>query len=92
MPLRVTTQPRATARGASELSFHAAALTALWDEAVCSAPDSSDKLRKFISSRLKDPSDREAVRKVAQALFRRGYSWDDIRTALKEFETDTEVY
>ena len=64
----------------------------LWDEALCSAPDSSDKLRKFISARLKDPSDRDAVRKVSQALYRRGYSWDDIRTALGEFEADTEVY
>lgn len=64
----------------------------LWDEAVYSAPDSSDKLRKFISARLKDPSDRDAVRKVSQALYRRGYSWDDIRTALNEFEADTEVY
>ena len=64
----------------------------LWDEAVCSAPDGSDKRRKCISARLKDPSDRDAVRKVSQALYRRGYSWDDIRTALGEFEADTEVY
>lgn len=64
----------------------------LWDEALCSTPDSSDKLRKFISARLKDPSDRDAVRKISQALYRRGYSWDDIRTALGEFEADTEVY
>lgn len=57
----------------------------LWDGAIGSAPDSSDKLQKFIAARLRDPNDREQLRKVSQALYRRGYSWDEIRSALNGY-------
>lgn len=62
----------------------------LWDEALDSMPESGDKLERFISSRLKDPHDREQIRKIGAALFRRGYSWDEIRRALKEHNADPE--
>ena len=64
----------------------------LWDDAVDSMPDNSDKMHKFISARLKDPNDRDQVRKVSQALYRRGYSWEDIRSALNSYNADTEEY
>lgn len=60
----------------------------LWDDAIDSMPDNSDKLRKFISSRLRDPDDRDQVRKVSQALYRRGYSWEEIRSALSSFSAE----
>ena len=62
----------------------------LWEDAVGSMPDGSDKISKFISSRLTDPDDRDQVRKVSQALFRRGYSWDEIRSALADFSVEAE--
>ena len=55
----------------------------LWDEALDNMPSSDDKLDKLISSKLKDPDDREQVRKVSASLYRRGYSWDEIRSALR---------
>lgn len=64
----------------------------LWDDAVDSMPDNSDKMHKFISARLKDPNDRDQVRKVSQALYRRGYSWEDIRSAMNSYNADTEEY
>ena len=39
-------------------------------------PVTIQKIDKFISSRLTDPEDRDQVRKVSAALFRRGYSWE----------------
>ncbi len=58
----------------------------LWDEALASMPeDSSAKLDSFISRRLRDPGDRDAVRKLSAALFRRGYSGEEIRAALSRF-------
>ena len=57
----------------------------LWDEAVENMPESDSKLEKFISARLKDPTDRDQIRKVSAALFRRGYSWEEIRTALRRY-------
>lgn len=62
----------------------------LWDEVVEAAPDNSEKINKFISSRLKDPNDRAQVAKVSQALYRRGFSWDEIREALARFNAEVE--
>ena len=60
----------------------------LWDDAVEEMPDGGDKLHSFLASKLKDPSDREQLRRVSAALYRRGYSWDEIRSALRDFNAD----
>ena len=62
----------------------------LWAEALGEMPEADDKLDKFIAARLKDPSDRDQVRKVSAALFRRGFGWDEIKSALRRFEADME--
>ena len=62
----------------------------LWDEAAESMPLNSGKLDRFISSRLKDPQNRDQVRKVCAALYRRGFSRDDIRDALERFHAQAE--
>ncbi len=61
----------------------------LWDEAVEHMPETDGKLEKFISARLKDPTDRDQIRKVSAALFRRGYSWEEIRTALRRYTDES---
>ena len=53
----------------------------LWDGALEQMPAADEKLHKFIAARLKDPEDREQLRKIGAALFRRGYSWEEIRAA-----------
>lgn len=62
----------------------------LWDEALENMPETESKIDKFIASRLKDPDDREQIKKISNALFRRGYSWDEIRAALSRVEVQTE--
>ena len=62
----------------------------MWDEVLDAAPRDDSKIDKFISSRLSDPDDRDQVRKVSTALFRRGYSWEDIREALNRFNATIE--
>lgn len=64
----------------------------LWDGALDAMPESNDKIDRFITSRLKDPGDRDAVRKLSQALYRRGYSWDEIRHALERHMADADYY
>lgn len=54
-----------------------------WDAALEEMPEADEKLERFISSRLKDPEDRDQVRKVSAALLRRGYSWEEVRSALR---------
>lgn len=60
----------------------------LWDGAVDAMPEDTTKIDKFIASRLKDTNDRDEIRRVSQALMRRGYSWDDIRDALERRRTE----
>ena len=60
----------------------------LWEEALTELTESDDKLDRFIVSRLKDPSDRAQVQKVSAALYRRGFSWEEIRAALARFRAD----
>lgn len=63
-----------------------------WDEALGELPEPEDKLRGFIAARLKDPADRDQVRKVSAALLRRGWSWDEIRSALAAYNAEIEDY
>ena len=60
-----------------------------WDQALEEAPAPDDKLDKLIAAKLRDPSDRDEVRKLSASLSRRGYSWEEIRSALRRY-TDVE--
>ena len=62
----------------------------LWEEALAALPEDTAKLDRFIAQRLKEPDDRDAVRKLSAALFRRGFSSEEIRSALSRFETSVE--
>lgn len=62
----------------------------LWDEAMAAMPTGDDKLDRFIAARLKDPEDRDEIRKVSSALYRRGYSWEQIRSALARYNAPQE--
>ena len=62
----------------------------LWDDTIEAMPENSEKMDRFIAARLTDPEDREQVRKVSAALYRRGYSWEEIRSALGRFHAETE--
>lgn len=64
----------------------------LWDGALDAMPENVDKLDRFISSRLHDPDDRDEVRRISQALFRRGYSWDEIRRALERHRASADNF
>ena len=62
----------------------------LWDRALDEMPEDTSKIDKFIASRLTDPEDRDQVRKISAALYRRGHSWEDIRRALRRFSAECE--
>ena len=59
----------------------------MWDEAMLQMPEQDAYLERFIRARLHDPGDRAQVKKVSDALFRRGYSWEQIKHALNESDT-----
>ena len=54
----------------------------LREEALAEMPEDGGALERLIRIKLKDPSDRDEVRKVTAAMVRRGFSWDEIRRAM----------
>ncbi len=58
----------------------------LWEEALEQLPPSGEAVQKFIVSKLRGRDmTPEDGRKLAAALQRRGFSWNDIRPALNEW-------
>lgn len=57
----------------------------LWDAALAQLPPPQEAIRKFLRSRLRGrPLTPEDSRRLAAALQRRGFAWQDIRPALSE--------
>ncbi len=59
----------------------------LWDDALEEMPEQDDRLERFIRARLTDPNDRAQIKKISDALFRRGYTWEQIKHALNDFNS-----
>lgn len=60
---------------------------ALWDAAMAEFPEGTDTIDRLLAQRLRgrDASDRKERDKAANALFRKGYSWGEIRAALARY-------
>ena len=55
----------------------------LWDDVLAQLPDSADAIDGFLKKKLGGRTpDRAALKKLSDALLRRGFSWSDIRPAL----------
>ena len=62
----------------------------LWDEALASMPAQDDTVDRFLRSRLKGNFDQKDVKRVSDALVRRGFSWDEIKSALNRYRSELE--
>ena len=55
----------------------------LWDDALSQLPDSAGAIDRFLQKKLSGRTpDRAMLKKLSDALLRRGFSWSDIRPAL----------
>ena len=63
-----------------------------WDEALEEMPETDEALDRLLAYRMRGApvSDRSAVKKASDALLRRGYSWEEIRSALYRYESEYE--
>lgn len=60
----------------------------LWEGALEEMPDTEDTVYRLLVSRLKtDRPGKDEIAKAANALYRRGFSWDEIKRAINMFET-----
>ena len=58
----------------------------LWDEAIEEMPETDDKAYELLCRKLRGTEpDRAELKKAADALFRRGFTWDEIKAALRRY-------
>lgn len=58
----------------------------LWDEALSEYQTCEDGIDSFLSRKLRGSTDKKEFRKAADALYRRGFSWEEIKEALSRYE------
>ena len=63
----------------------------LWEEALASACDPSQAIDDFLAKKLSGRTpDRQELKKVSDALARRGYRWSQIREGLRRYGAEIE--
>lgn len=63
-----------------------------WDEALEDYPDQTEAIVTFLRSRISEDRDEKELRKVTDALLRRGHSYNQIRKGLEQLSLDTEDF
>lgn len=63
-----------------------------WPDALDGYPDQTEHIISFLRARLSDPKDSKQIRRVTDALLRRGHSYGEIRRALAQLSVDAEDY
>lgn len=60
----------------------------LWDAAFDEMPEQDDKIDLLLRSKLSENPDRAEIKKATDSLARRGFSWDEIKSALERLRTE----
>lgn len=59
-----------------------------WQEVLEDYPDQTDKIKEFLRSRLAVNSDERELKRAMDALVRRGHSYAQIRSAMRQLDYD----
>ena len=71
--------------------FRRGVAKSLWDEALKEMPQQDDKVYDLLCKKLKGENpDRAELKKATDSLFRRGFSWDEIKRGLERYKSETE--
>ena len=69
--------------------YHRGVPRECWESALEEMPEQDDTLLRFIRSRLRGAEpDNENLRKITNALLRRGHSWEDINAAVEHIRAE----
>ena len=63
-----------------------------WEEVLADYPDQTESIVDFLRSRLKDTWDERDLKRVMDALLRRGHSYSQIRKGLEQLSLDTDEF
>lgn len=62
-----------------------------WDEALEQMPEQDDTIDRLLRRKLKSSKpDRAELKKTSDALLRRGFSWEEIRSAISRYNSNIE--
>lgn len=59
-----------------------------WEDALAGMEAPTDTIRRFLEKKLTDPQDRKQVKKVSDALIRRGFTWGQVSSGMESFLRD----
>ncbi len=54
----------------------------LWEEVLTLMPEPREAIDRYLQRHLRDPSDAKELKRASDALYRRGFDWDDIRAQI----------
>ena len=64
----------------------------LWEDALSQAPEADDAVYQLLANKLRGTDGfPENIRKAQNYLLRRGYSWEEIRAALEQYQRNEET-
>jgi len=64
----------------------------LWEEALADYPDQSQHILSYMQSRLRGDWQERDLKRVTDALLRKGHAYRDIRQVLEQFSVDTDSF
>jgi len=65
----------------------------LWDTAMQEMPRQDDTVDRLLRARLRsDTPDRAELKRASDFLLRRGYSWDEVKSAVARYSAEIEDY
>ncbi|MBQ0134786.1 MAG: regulatory protein RecX [Clostridiales bacterium] len=64
----------------------------LWDTALEEMPEQESALDKLLQSRLRGDFSPESRKKAAAAAQRRGYGWEEIRSAMERLQSEDDIW
>ena len=62
----------------------------LWEEALGQLPEPDDTLDRLVSTRLRGECNPKKIKKLTDMLLRRGFGWEEIKSALRRYGTELE--
>ena len=63
----------------------------LWDEALSDYSANEESIDRLLKAKLRNGADRKDIKKATDALFRRGFSWEEIREAISRYNSNSET-
>lgn len=61
-----------------------------WEDALAELGEPDEAIDRFLSARVTDPEDRKQVKKAADALARRGFSWSQVSEGIERLRSNYE--